>query len=242
MIGGADRLLVVLHDDDGVAQVPHGAQRVEQLPVVPLVQADRRLVEDVQDAGEPRADLGRQPDALPLPPRQGGGGARQRQVAETDVEQEAEPLADLLQDLVGDLPVLVGQAQIVERLHRVLDRQTGVVGDVVAGDPDRQRLRLETRPLARPARLERHVALDLLPQMPCGSNSGCAPRGTRSRTPARRCRTAGSAAPPSAGGRTAGPGRSASSCRWSRPPCAASTCRSPRSPRSPPRAPRWTGW
>ena len=76
VVGGADRLLVVLDDDDGVAEVAQARQRAEQRAVVALVQADRRLVEDVEHAGQVRADLRRQPDALPFAARQRRGAAR----------------------------------------------------------------------------------------------------------------------------------------------------------------------
>ena len=46
--------------------------------VVALVEADRRLVEHVEHADQPRADLGGQPDALRLAAGEGGRGAGQR--------------------------------------------------------------------------------------------------------------------------------------------------------------------
>ncbi len=88
------------------AEVAQALQRLEQALVVALVQADRGLVEHVEDTGEARADLGGETDALALAARQGAGAARQRQVIETDVEQEGQPLADLLQDAAGDLRLL----------------------------------------------------------------------------------------------------------------------------------------
>ena len=47
VIGGLHRLLVMLDDDDSVAEVAQLTERVEQPGVVALVQTDRRLVEDV---------------------------------------------------------------------------------------------------------------------------------------------------------------------------------------------------
>ena len=73
-VGGADGVLVVLDDDQGVAQVAQPDQRLDQPVVVALVQADRRLVEDVEHADEPGADLGGQPDALRLAAGQRAGG------------------------------------------------------------------------------------------------------------------------------------------------------------------------
>ena len=68
VVGGADRLLVVLDHDHRVAQVAQALQRVEQPRVVALVQADGRLVQHVEHAHQARADLGGQPDALASPP------------------------------------------------------------------------------------------------------------------------------------------------------------------------------
>ena len=68
-VGGADRVLVVLDDDQGVAQVAQPGEGLDEPPVVPLVQPDARLVEDVEDADEARADLCGEPDALPTEER-----------------------------------------------------------------------------------------------------------------------------------------------------------------------------
>ena len=56
-----------------VAEVAQPVQRVDQAPVVALVEADRRLVEHVQHADQARADLRRQADALRLAAGQRAG-------------------------------------------------------------------------------------------------------------------------------------------------------------------------
>ena len=66
VVGDADRLLVVLDDDDGVAEVAQAHERVDQPLVVALVQPDRRLVEHVEHADEAAPDLRREADALRL--------------------------------------------------------------------------------------------------------------------------------------------------------------------------------
>ena len=63
-VGHADGFFVVLDDDDGVAEVAQARQRREQPAIVALMKANRGLVEDVQHAGQARADLRGQPDAL----------------------------------------------------------------------------------------------------------------------------------------------------------------------------------
>jgi hypothetical protein len=61
VVGRAHHLLVVLHDQHGVAEVAQPLERPDQLAVVPLVEADRGLVEDVEHADELAPDLRREP-------------------------------------------------------------------------------------------------------------------------------------------------------------------------------------
>src|SRR5690606_4915431 len=84
VVRGADHLLVVLDDDDGVADVGQVAQRADEAGVVALVQADGGLVEDVARADELGADLRRQADALRLAAGEGAGLAVQREVLQAD--------------------------------------------------------------------------------------------------------------------------------------------------------------
>ncbi len=102
VVGRAHGLLVVLHDEDGVAEVAQAQQRVDEAAVVALVQADAGLVEDVEHADERRADLRGQADALRLAAGERGGGALQREVADADIVEEAQPLADLLDHAAAD--------------------------------------------------------------------------------------------------------------------------------------------
>jgi hypothetical protein len=95
----------LIDDDQRVAQVAQPQQRLEQPVVVPLVQPDGRLVEHVQHADQAGPDLGGQPDPLRLSPGQRRGRPVEREVVEPDVEQEAEPRVDLLQDQPRDLHV-----------------------------------------------------------------------------------------------------------------------------------------
>ena len=50
VIGAANRFFVVLDDEDGVAQVAQSFESAEQATVVARMQADGRLVENVEDA------------------------------------------------------------------------------------------------------------------------------------------------------------------------------------------------
>ena len=115
----AHGLLVVLDDDDGVAQVAQAQQRVDEAAVVALVQADAGLVEDVEHADQRRADLGGQADALRLAAGERGRGALQREVADADVVEEAQALADLLDHAAADEALGVAERQAVQEGERL---------------------------------------------------------------------------------------------------------------------------
>ena len=148
-VGGPDGLLVVLDHEDRVAQVAQPRERRDELRVVALVEADRRLVEDVQDAHQRRPDLGRQPDPLGLPAGQRDARPVEGQVVEPDVDQEAEPGDDLLEQLMGDRPLALGRGSRpspVAQSQSVGDRHRRDVPHVPVADGDRQDLR--SQPLA----------------------------------------------------------------------------------------------
>ena len=64
VIGRAHRFLVVFDDDHRVSLVAEVLEAVEQQAVVARVQADRRLVEDVNHSDESATNLGREANAL----------------------------------------------------------------------------------------------------------------------------------------------------------------------------------
>ena len=165
VVGGANGLLVVLDHDQGVAQVAQPEQRVDQAAVVALVEADRRLVEDVEHAHQLRTDLRRQADALRLAAGEGVGRAVDGQVLEPDVDHELQALADLLEDSARDDLLALCPAQLFEEVDCVADRKRADVGDVAGVDRHGQRLGLQPAALARGARLVRHVPLELLLQV-----------------------------------------------------------------------------
>ncbi len=118
VIGAADGFLVVLDDDHGVADVAQLSQRLQQAFVVALMQADRWLVKHVHDAGQTRADLRSQPDALRLAAGEGLRRAIERQVVEADVDQELQSADDLLQHLLGDPGLVAGKLKRDEIVTR----------------------------------------------------------------------------------------------------------------------------
>ena len=88
--------LVMLDDDDGVAEVTQALERCDELGIVALMESDARLVQNIQNTDEQRADLRGKSDALCLAARKRACLARKRQVVESDADKEAETRADLL--------------------------------------------------------------------------------------------------------------------------------------------------
>ena len=66
VVGVADRVFVMLDDNQSIAGPGQRIQGVEQHRVVARVQSDRRLIENVADALQVGAQLRRQSDALRL--------------------------------------------------------------------------------------------------------------------------------------------------------------------------------
>src|SRR4029077_11341320 len=168
VVGRADRLLVVLYDEHHVPDVAQLLERREQARVVALVQADRRLVEDIEDPHQPAADLRREPDALRLAPRQGVRGPAQRQVVQANVAEKAQPVVHLLEDGPGDLGVeprtaVAAQRNALEERQRVRHGEVHHVADALAVQQYRQALRTQPLAVARRARLLDHELLQLLP-------------------------------------------------------------------------------
>ena len=83
-IGGAHRVEIVFDDDDRVAKIAEACERRDELVVVPLVKADARFVQNIEDADEAGADLRGEADALRFAAGQGTGLSVERQVIEPD--------------------------------------------------------------------------------------------------------------------------------------------------------------
>ena len=145
-VGRAQRLFVVLHDDESVADVAQEYERVDEALVVALVQADGRLVEDVEHSHERGTDLSGETYALGLASRQGSCLALESQVLEADVAHEVEPRSDLLEYLLGDLPLGIAQRYALEKGQRLLHRLRRQIVHVGSVDRDRQGFRPEAPP------------------------------------------------------------------------------------------------
>src|SRR5262249_44458872 len=113
-------------------------------------------------AGESRADLRGEPDALGFATRQRRGGAVESQVAKSHVVQKSEAARQLLQDGLRDTLARAGKREpggVDARRGHVLGRP---VGDALSLQAHRERLGPEARATAGAARSLAQVRRELL--------------------------------------------------------------------------------
>src|SRR5690606_1331621 len=108
------------------------------------------------------ADLGGYVDKKGLAAGEGAGGRVEGEVVQANVDQEAQPLVDLLQHALGDLLVAGGELQLAQEVRAVADGHRGDLGDGLAHDRDSEDDRLEAGALAGGAGHLAHVALEAL--------------------------------------------------------------------------------
>ena len=163
VISGLHRLFIVLHHYDGIAQVAQVLQRLDKPCIIPLVQPNGGLIQDIQHPHQAGTDLGRQPDALTFPAGKGAGAAGQGQVVESHIAQERKPALDLLDDLSGDFLLHIGQFQRVHKLQRVPHTHLTKVADVDAAHCHRQYFGPQAVAVAVGAGDRGHESGDIIP-------------------------------------------------------------------------------
>ena len=114
-------ILVMLHHNEGIAQIPELFQGHKQLVIVTLVKADGRLVQNIQNACQRRANLGSQSDTLALAAGQGSGGPGQGQVLQTHIHQKAQAGFDLPDNLLGNNRHVPFQLEILHEFQLIPD-------------------------------------------------------------------------------------------------------------------------
>ncbi len=154
-VGDGDDLRLVLDDEHGVALVAQGdEQPVDPLHVVRM-QADRGLVEHVGDVGEARAEVAHHLDPLRLAARQRGRLAVEAEVAEADLHQARQRVAQGLERRRDG-----GRLEAREEAREVVDLHGRALGDVAAVDPALQGGPVQPRAAALRARREGGHPLD----------------------------------------------------------------------------------
>ena len=162
VIGRLHRFLVMLHHNDGVAEVPQVFQRLDEPCIIPLVQPDGRLIEDIQHPHQAGADLGCQPDTLTFPAGKGAGAAGQRQIIEPHIRKEGKPALYFLDDLPGDFLLHLGQLQLVHEFQCFPHAHLAEIADIDAAHRYRQYFGTQPVAVAGRAGDSRHKSSDII--------------------------------------------------------------------------------
>ena len=94
VVGGADDVLVVFYYNHRISEIAESGHRGDEAGGVRGMEADGRLVEDVDHSAQAGTELGGELDALDFAAGEGAGGAVEREVIKADVFEEAEALFD----------------------------------------------------------------------------------------------------------------------------------------------------
>ena len=137
----------MLYHDQSIPQISQTLQSGQQFIVVPLVQADTGLVQNITHAHQPGTDLGGQSDALSLSAGQRGCRSGKGQILQTYIGKESHPGADLLQDLSADQLLLLRQFHLLQISLQFPDGHGRDLINVLAAYRHRQRFLLQSHPL-----------------------------------------------------------------------------------------------
>src|SRR5690606_38949183 len=114
--------LIVLDNQQCIADVPQVLEYRDEPVVVTRVKADARFIKDVKRSDEKRAQVGRELNSLGLAAGERRGQAVEREVIEADIDEELQPAAYFEQELFRDLLTLFAQRELIEKRGGVGDR------------------------------------------------------------------------------------------------------------------------
>ena len=89
------RILIMFHDNDRIAKITQMLQCSEQFVIIPLVQADTWLVQNISYPHQAGTDLCRKTDSLRFSSGQCSGSTGKRQVIQTYIHQKLNSCLDL---------------------------------------------------------------------------------------------------------------------------------------------------
>lgn len=144
VVGGLHDVFVMFDDDDGVADFGQLLEIGDKQVVVAGMEADGRLVQNVDDAFEPGSYLGREADALGFPAGERVRPTGKGDVIEPDPGEEFETFDDVLLDIAHDLLFGSGELDPGEEFEGRADRKFGQFADMLASDLHGKVFPLET--------------------------------------------------------------------------------------------------
>ena len=148
VVGFLDGVGIVFDDEHGVAEIAQGFEDVDEALRIARMQADGRLVENVERADEMRAERSRELDALRFAAGKRRGEALEREVVEADFVEKLQARANFVENFVGDFRLRRRELQRAEEDARFFDGELADFGDGFAGDPYRASFGTQARAAA----------------------------------------------------------------------------------------------
>ena len=102
MVRCIHRILIMLDHNKRIAKIPQMLECGQQAVVIALMQANARLIQDIQHSDKSGSDLRREAYALRFTAGQRTSRTGKREIIESNIEQKAKARMDLLQDLRGN--------------------------------------------------------------------------------------------------------------------------------------------
>ena len=148
IVRSAHDFFVVLHDNDGVAEVAEFFQDSDETLRVSGMQSDAGFVENVERADQRGPEGSGEVDALALTAGKGVGEAVEGEIAETDIDEEAQPGADFGEQPTPHRGVMFAELQVFKPRQQLADRHPHELGDAAPADFDIFRLGAQARAVA----------------------------------------------------------------------------------------------
>ena len=136
----ADDLRVMLHHDNGVADVAEAFENGNKAVGIPGMQADGRLVQDVHGPDQRTAERRHEVHTLAFTAGERVHRAAQGQIAEADILDAVQPENDLLDAFPGNAALIFRQLHTVEEREQFVDGHRQEFVDVLPAHADVQRL------------------------------------------------------------------------------------------------------
>ena len=118
VIAGTHERFVVFDHHDRIALLLQISERSNQPIIVARMQPNRRLIQQVQNADEPRADSGGQPHALPFAAAQRVGRSVQRQILRADAIKKREPPYNFSHNRLRHRPLIFCERKSAKEFDR----------------------------------------------------------------------------------------------------------------------------
>ena len=171
LIGAADNIMVVLNDEQRVAEVAQLVQGADQACVVARVEADGRFVEDVEHTAQTAANLAGEADALRFATGECRRSAADGEILQPDFDQKGEAIGNFADQFAGNLFLLSRQFPFTNDRQQITQRRPAVLVDRAALELHRPRIVAQSATTTLTALNLAHQMFELGTQT--GRDAGC---------------------------------------------------------------------